>query len=148
MASITISGGHKWKAYLQRLAQKAKVRAGVPEGATNSEGKSVAEYAAYNEFGAARIPPRPFMRNTLEEQRRNWIDALAALLKEGHTPDNALQLLGRRMADDIQAKILSNMDPANAASTIAGKNKKEAGRAGTLVDTGALVTSISYVVEK
>ena len=81
MAAITISGGDKWKAYLERLAQKAEVRAGVLEGATNIETRQlVAEYAAYNEFGTSRIPARPFMRTTLQEQRGEWVQGLGRLL--------------------------------------------------------------------
>lgn len=59
MATITVSGGTKWKAYLERLAQKVQVRAGVLRGAKNSEGKSIAASAAYNEFGTTSIPARP-----------------------------------------------------------------------------------------
>lgn len=148
MAAITISGGDKWKAYLERLAQKAEVRAGVLEGATNIETRQlVAEYAAYNEFGTARIPARPFMRTTLQKQRGEWVQGLGRLLAS-RDPEQALHFVGRRMEDDIRAKILSNMAPANAPSTVARKNKEEAGRAGTLVDTGALAQSISYEISK
>lgn len=147
MAAITISGGDKWKAYLERLAQKAEVRAGVLEGATTTEGQSVAQYAAYNEFGTARIPARPFMRTTLQKQRGEWVQGLGRLLAS-RDPEQALHFVGRRMEDDIRAKILSNMAPANAPSTVARKNKEEAGRAGTLVDTGALAQSISYEISK
>lgn len=147
MAAITISGGDKWKAYLERLAQKAEVRAGVLEGATTTEGQSVAQYAAYNEFGTARIPARPFMRTTLQKQRGEWVQGLGRLLAS-RDPEQALHFVGRRMEDDIRTKILSNMAPANAPSTVARKNKEEAGRAGTLVDTGALAQSISYEISK
>lgn len=147
MAGITVSGGNKWRKALERLARKVQVRAGVLEGATTTEGQSVAQYAACNEFGTARIPARPFMRSTLTEQRRAWINGFSALLKAGRTPDEALRRVGERMARNIKDKILSNMEPANAASTIARKNKKEAGRAGTLVDTGTLEKSINFEVQ-
>lgn len=80
MGKATISGGTRWKAYLERLAKKAEVRAGVMEDATTDEGERVAEYAAYNEFGTSRVPPRPFMRKTLERERENWIRGVGALL--------------------------------------------------------------------
>lgn len=147
MAAITISGGDKWRKALERMARKAQVRAGVLEGATTTEGQSVAQYAAYNEFGTARIPARPFMRTTLQKQRGEWVQGLGRLLAS-RDPEQALHFVGRRMEDDIRAKILSNMAPANAPSTVARKNKEEAGRAGTLVDTGALAQSISYEISK
>lgn len=148
MANITVKGGDKWRKALERLAQKVQVRAGVLEGATTTEGQSVVQYAAYNEFGTSRIPARPFMRSTLTEQRQAWINGFLALLKAGRAPDEALRLVGDRMVRNFKDKILSNMEPANAASTIARKNKKEAGRAGTLFDTGALLKSINSEIVK
>lgn len=148
MANITVKGGDKWRKALERMAQKVQVRAGVLEGATTTEGQSVVQYAAYNEFGTSRIPARPFMRSTLTEQRQAWINGFLALLKAGRAPDEALRLVGDRMVRNFKDKILSNMEPANAASTIARKNKKEAGRAGTLFDTGALLKSINSEIVK
>lgn len=148
MGKATISGGTRWKAYLERLAKKVEVRAGVMEDATNDAHERIAPYAACNEFGTARIPPRPFMRKTLERERENWIRGVGALLKNGLSPDEALEKTGKRMAENIEATIMSNMAPANAPSTIRRKNRAEAGRAGTLVDTGALVKSITHQVTK
>ena len=71
-----------------------------------------------------------------------------ALLKNGLSPDEALEKTGKRMAENIEATIMSNMAPANAPSTIRRKNRTEAGRAGTLVDTGALLKSITHQVPK
>lgn len=174
MANISIKGGDKWRKVLSRMAQdKAiKVRAGVLEGATTTDGKTVAQYAAYNEFGAVVrvspkmkaffryrfgvnlkkdelvIPVRPFMRTTLEKHRQAWVSGVVALLKNGHTPQDTLQQVGKRMAGDIQAQIMSNMDPENSGLTTKIKNERESGRAGTLVNTGTLVRSINYEVEK
>lgn len=148
MSNVTISGGTKWQAYLERLAQKVQVRAGVMEGAKTDAGERVAPYAACNEYGTSRIPPRPFMRKTLERERENWIQGVGALLGKGRSPDEALELVGTRMAENIEATIMSNMAPANAPSTIRRKNRTEAGRAGTLVDTGALLKSITHQVTK
>lgn len=64
--SFNIRGGRKWKAVLDRLAVKAEVRAGILEGAKNTEGEYVAQYAAYNEYGTPTIRERPFMRTTIE----------------------------------------------------------------------------------
>lgn len=59
-ANISLKGG-KWRKALSRLAQDKKivVRAGVLKGAKTTDGKSVATYAAYNEFGAVvRVTPK------------------------------------------------------------------------------------------
>lgn len=173
-ANISIKGGDRWRKALSRLAQDKKimVRAGVLEGATTTDGKSVAQYAAYNEFGTVIpvtgkmkgffrhqfgvnlkkqvivIPARPFMRRTLENHRQAWVNGVAALLKESRSPEDTLEHVGRRMADDIQAQIMSNMEPENSVLTKKIKNEQESGRAGTLVNTGTLVRAISYEVEK
>ena len=174
MANISIKGGDQWRKALSRLARDKviKVRAGVLEGAKTTDGKTVAQYAAYNEFGAVVrvtpkmkaffryrfgvnlkkdalvIPARPFMRTTLENHQKDWLNGVAALIKAGRTPEDTLQQVGKRIADDIQAQIMSNMDPANSGLTTQIKNERESGRAGTLVNTGALVKAINYEVEK
>lgn len=148
------------------------VKAGVLENATRGEGGTpVAEYAAYNEYGATieipertqtlyfkrkrdgsvgnrfvkkgksdfaqdatvkahtvTIPSRPFLRSTLDAKAGVWCDNLTKALEAGRTPKEAMRLVGRRMADDIQATIKSNMPPDNAESTKRRKNAKGAGK--------------------
>ncbi len=167
------------------------VKAGVLENAKRGEGGTpVAEYAAYNEYGATieipertqtlyfkrkrdgsvgnrfvkkgksdfaqdatvkahtvTIPSRPFLRSTLDAKADVWCDNLAEALEAGRTPKEAMRLVGRRMADDIQATIKSNMPPDNAESTKRRKNAKGAGK-GTLIDSGSLLKAIDYEVVK
>ena len=142
------------------------------EGAKTTDGKSVATYAAYNEFGAVVrvtpkmkaffrhrfginlkkqklvIPGRPFMRRTLRNHRQEWVNKVAAALKAGRTPEDVLDLVGKIMAQDIQAQIKSNMKPKNKPLTLMIKNAQESGRAGTLMNTGALYGAITYEVVK
>lgn len=130
------------------------VIAGVLEGATNREtGESVAEYAAHNEFGTNRIPSRPFLRQTFDEKAGEWAENLGKAVEAGYSPAGAFQLVGTRMAEDIQATIKSNMPPKNSEATINRKRKKVDGGArgesmvpGTLIDTGSLLSSIDYEV--
>lgn len=164
------------------------VKAGVLENAKRAEGgTSVAEYAAYNEYGATveipertqtlyfkrtrdgvgnrfvkksksdfaqdaavkahtvTIPSRPFLRSTLDAKADAWCRNLAEALGAGRTPKQAMRLVGRRMADDIQATIKSNMPPDNAESTKRRKNAKGAGK-GTLIDSGSLLKAIDYEI--
>ena len=71
---MTFKGGDKYKGLLARIAaQNVGVKAGILAGATKADGTKVAYYAAVNEFGGTsvieghtvRIPPRPFMRDTV-----------------------------------------------------------------------------------
>ena len=94
------------------------VKAGVLESAKRAEGgASVAEYAADREYGTSAVPSSPFLRSTLDARAEAWCDNLAQALAAGRTPEEAMQLVGHRMADDIQATIKSNMPPDNAEST-------------------------------
>ena len=96
------------------------------------------------------IPARPFMRSTVEAQKDAWAKAFAdAFVAKAHERDavvRGLNLLGRKMQDDIVATIKSNLAPDNAESTKRRKNAKGAGK-GTLIDKGHLLKSISYEVE-
>ncbi|MBD5417368.1 MAG: hypothetical protein HDR50_06860 [Desulfovibrio sp.] len=174
MANISIKGGDKWRKALSKLAQDKviKVRAGVLEDAKTTDGKLIAQYAAYNEFGAVVrvtpkmkaffrhrfginlkkqklvIPGRPFMRRTLRNHRQEWVNKVAAALKAGRTPEDVLDLIGNVMAADIQAQIKSNMKPKNKPLTLMIKNAQESGRAGTLMNTGALIGAITSEVVK
>lgn len=174
MANISIKGGDRWRKALSKLAQDKviKVRAGVLEGATTTDGKSVATYAAYNEFGAVVrvtpkmkaffryrfgvnlkkdalvIPARPFMRTTLEKHQSEWVNMVAAALKAGLMPEDVLKKIGERMASDIQKQIMSNMEPENSKFTKMIKNEREKDGHGTLNHTGALVGAIMSEVEK
>ena len=174
--------GELEKLLKQYITPDIVVKAGVLENATRGEGGTpVAEYAAYNEYGATiEIPERtqtlyfkrkrdgsggkrgvrkgksdvavtthsrPFLRSTLDAKADAWCDNLAEALEAGWTPKEAMRLVGRRMADDIQATIKSNMPPDNAESTKRRKNAKGAGK-GTLIDSGSLLKSIDYEVVK
>ena len=96
------------------------------------------------------IPARPFMRSTVEARKGVWAKAFAnAFVAKAHKPDavvRGLNLLGKRIQDDIVATIKSNMEPENAESTKRRKNAKGAGK-GTLIDKGHLLNSISYELE-
>ena len=143
---------------LVRMTGGISVKAGILEGATNNEtGESVAAYAAYNEFGTANIPSRPFMRKTCDEKADTWVEGLGRMIGNGRSPEDAMKLLGMRMADDIIETIASNMPPPNSPETIASKTKKVVGKKakageshvpGTLIDTGSMIASVNYEVSR
>ena len=144
------------------------VEAGVFGGATDEDGVSVAEYAAYNEYGApgAGIPKRSFLRSTMESNSDKYRgllqNALKGLASSGASEPlrGALDAVGREMETDIIEKIKSNVPPANAPAYAAwkkgrrkvvegGKEKKDAtdeekGYTGTLMLTGTMLGSVSY----
>lgn len=146
---------------ISRAAGSSGVRVGVLEGATREDtGQSIAEYAAYNEFGTSRIPARPFMRSTIAEHSREW-PALFAQMVQGKTDnpatfERAWHMVGRAVQGQIVEKIASSMPPPNAESTKKRKAKRldnapaelqgMAHVPGTLIQDGYLINSIEYEV--
>lgn len=67
----------------------------------------------------------------------------------GISPQNALADMGSRMAQDIQATIMSNMEPENKKDWAEYKNRHEKDTYGlsgwgTLVYTGAMMGSVNW----
>ena len=142
------------------------VEAGILGGATDEDGVSVAEYAAYNEYGTSRIPKRPFLRTTMDKNRDKYVQllqgALRGLASSGASEPvgMALTAVGREMETDVIEQIKSNMPPPNAPDYAAwkrgerkvvegGKVKKNAkdsekGDLGTLFKSGTMLGSVSF----
>ena len=106
-----------------RYGRQLELRVGVLEGATNSDGRLIAEYAVKNEFGsrADNTPPRPFMRWTVRRYSRDWADGLALLLRQNTHPRRALELLGEMAGGMIRRTIIDWRTPPNSAETQARK---------------------------
>ena len=147
MASSTKDIDKGFKAFKQELqrAKNATVEIGIHQDAMN-DGLSIAEYAAYNEFGTVDIPERSFMRSTFDEKQSQINADMAKRYDQVKTGKigvhRALSLIGLRHAQDIQDKIGSNIQPANSEATVARKKSTK-----TLIDTGAMRQSIRHVVK-
>lgn len=133
---------------------------GTPAGAQVPLEHSTAEiatYAAYNEYGTANIPPRPFMHTAIEHRGKQWGKYVEGMiLHEGANLKQALEGAGQLMGSDI----VSSIDQAfvswtpNAPRTIQAKTKPatENGQITgkhvehPLIDTGDLMASIKYRV--
>lgn len=165
MAATGLQGGEKLKRKLAELANaRGMVKAGIPEGATNQNGVSIPMYAAMNEFGGQiavtdkmrgylaavkgvhlkkstkyiNIPSRPFLRQTVEKNRQQWVSDLKKLLLSGRSVPEALELMGIRMADDIRATVKAGNFAPNRWPKPSGNPP--------LYDSGDMVASIDYEV--
>lgn len=123
---------------------REKDGAEVPEGSD----ATLAAYATYNEFGSedGQSPPqRSFLRSTEAENRDKYVDMIGTAIGnhlDGRRHINqGLARVGAKVVRDVQAKIRSGVEPANAESTL--KRKKSTV---TLIDTGRLRQSIDYEV--
>ena len=152
MAAVEVKGGGKYEAVLQRLVDlKMGVKAGVLKGATTTNGQSIAAYAAYNEYGTAHIPPRPFLRTTASDKISSWQNVLAhavtGKVEDQQTWTRALTLTGEAMKANIKETIQRGGFAANAPGTI--KAKQRSGKREPdhpLIDTGQMLAAISYEV--
>lgn len=147
MNHVTVTGGDKYKAVLEKIARlKLTAQAGIPSGATTTDGKSIPMYAAYNEFGTSRIPARPFMRTTANEHQNEWCETLAGALKGEILKDNAkgaMGLVGEQMKAHIQQTIQKGSFAPNAPRTVANKRRKgKVEPDHPLIDTGQMLASI------
>ena len=116
-------------------------------------GPSVAEVAVWNEFGTTRgdgspgIPARPFMRQTFTKHDKEIKNLKKFLIKKimagTYTVDQALEILGKHVADFIRETMATGKFVPNTEATIA---KKGAGKR-PLLDTGHLSQSIMHSVE-
>lgn len=153
--SINISGGDKYKEFIKQMQQKRKhdVEAGFFEDSTyaDKKGTKVAWVAAWNEFGTLNkrgtqhIPPRPFMSDTLKENRPHWLKLMGQLLiKHNYDIKKCFTIVGLKMQADIKIRISKANDYylPNAPFTIEKKGKDS-----VLRDTNLMLASVQFRVK-
>lgn len=148
MAIVTVTGGTKYKAALEAIARlKIAAAAGIPAGAKTTDGKSIPEYAVYNELGTSRIPARPFMRNTMNLHKEEWLQIVASKLNfeeiKKDQAENVMGLVSEVMKAHIQQTIQKGSFAPNAPRTVAAK--RASGKVEPdhpLIDTGQMIASI------
>lgn len=155
MSGVTVKdrGAKAFVDRLRELGAGTKVRVGVLDDGPKRERDgasgplSLLEVAALHEFGApaAGIPQRSFVRATADEKRTEIGDlqvALATRVVNGKVaPEQALDLMGAKVASMVQAKIVEGIAPPLAPETVARK-----GSSVPLVDTGQLKSAITWKV--
>ena len=138
--------GRKYFAELEKMVS-LEIQVGFPEGMGDGyeNGASLAEVAAYNEFGGSSKPARPFMRQSFENHQadlQSGCDAANLRLNHGGTAEQALNELGLLAKGLVQEEIVEGGFAPNAPSTIAQK-----GSAQPLIDTGHMRQSVNYVIK-
>lgn len=142
---MAIKGLGKVVKRLQRMQKVGKtqkmLRVGFLEGATYPDGTPVALVAAVQEFGSPvnHIPARPFMRTAIEQNQGKWAAHIAKVLPQVESADDALNLAGEVVEDDLRKSIRDGGWAPNAPGTVAQK-----GFGTPLIDTAHMVRSISH----
>ena len=146
MPRARVRGGRKLRNLLRRAGRGGveRLQVGFFESARYPDGTPVAAVAAWNEFGAANIPERPFfrialagMRDPIEQIIRNEINPLK-LVVDRQLADK----IGAYAAGAVQESIADLTSPPNAPSTVARK-----GSSNPLIDTGQMRTAVTWRVE-
>ena len=110
------------------------------------EAMTVAQVAAFNEFGTKTIPERSFMRATIDENRRTLTSLTRSLLFRigmgEMTTERALNIIGLTITKLMKKKIVDLRKPPNADSTIKRKNSSN-----PLIDSSQMLNSVTDKVE-
>ena len=128
-------------------ANSLEVAVGLFSGKVNDKGKEVVEYATYNEFGIG-VPSRPFMSISFDENissiNKTISEETSKILAGNSTVKTSLANIGKIHKDNIRNVIENvNILPKLAESTVRKKKSTK-----TLIDTRALVDSVTYKVRK
>jgi phage gpG-like protein len=129
----------------------------APRDSSQAKGSPItnAALAYIHNYGspAMNIPARPFMEPGIESAKREISEGfqkagVAALEGKADQMMKSLHALGIKVVSAIRNKINSDIPPPLGRATLAARRRR--GRTGTktLVDTGQLRNSITYVVRK
>lgn len=136
-----------WKAIKKEmgLLDRVTVTVGIHADAGAEEGTLIAQYAAYNEYGAENVPERSFLRSTFDDKLPGLNRLKAKLIKlvSGGKlrAKKAADLIGLQHASDVQDKIVDLRDPPNSPVTIAMK-----GSSNPLIDQGYMKNAVRHEV--
>lgn len=149
MSIRLVKGGDVFKKLDKKLKDsKYKLQVGFFKGFNRRSGnKSIpqAQIAYWNEYGTndGNIPPRPFMRRTIDSKSDKWLEHLnKELVSNKLDIKPAINKLGLEMEMDIKQEITDLQTPPNAESTIKAK-----GSSNPLIDTGTMRNSVTHTIK-
>ena len=154
--SVTISDtltpeGKRFMKELQELA-KLEAQIGFHRGDNvDDDGTDLCDIAAWNEFGTTsklgnkHIPARPFLKQSVENNRDEINQMLAEKKKEimsGTPAEQILKEIGLFQKDLIQIEISEGSFEPNAEYTIEKKGSDK-----PLIDTSRMLQSVNYKIK-
>lgn len=137
--------GRRFKKELEELA-KLEVAVGYQQGQTNKEGVSLAEIAIFNDLGTVHIPSRPFMRDSLNNNKEhisNFMQRAVGGIVNGVSAEEILNKIGAEQKGLIQREIRNGSFAPNSPATIRKK-----GSAQPLIDKGTMRDSVNFIVRE
>ena len=133
---------------LRKLEFKPIVKIGFPQESskTNADHKeskflTVLDVAVFHEFGTVNLPERSFIRASFDQNKKKYQKLNRKLMVKIYsnrmTVENALDILGETILNDIKAFLTNNeVDPASQRAI------NEGGK--TLVDTAQMMNSLTF----
>lgn len=122
-----------------------EIRAGVlPSAGKGKKGVPIAEYATYNEYGTEKIPSRPFMATSADENK-GWSTSVKNAVKgiiDGAEVISQMNTVGEKMKTDIKKNIGTYRFKPLKPATV-----KKKGHDIQLIDSGALYDAIDFEVK-
>jgi hypothetical protein len=137
-----------WSKALLDLMKKYTLTVGVHAGdADRGDGSSSAQIGFWHEMGSGNNPPRSFLRATFDsnlDKYKKLANTAAGKAARGDiTAEQALSLVGLKIASDVKEAIRAGIDPSLKPATL----KKKKGKSTPLIDTGQLLNSIDFEVK-
>lgn len=156
MSLAIVDNKKHWKQLKEVIKnlKKIVIKVGIQKDAgENSDGKYIADYGAFNEFGVnkpekkIKIPERSFLRSTTDENdgwKKEIEEAYVDILEGKMDTFKAMSRVGVKARDDIITKIDKGDPnwPPNAPATI---KRKKSSR--PLIDKAFLKKAIQYQFE-
>lgn len=145
-------GAKRLQNILHGISKDCSAKVGFFPSAKYPDGTPVAYVAAIQEFGHGPIPPRPFMRTTIDNDQNSWRSLLKTqmqTLANGKTVKQVLTILASTVEGGIAKSITKVTDPPLKQSTIDRRFHSKKGSVSTkpLVDTRLMFDSVTSVVE-
>lgn len=134
---------------LEVLAYRKGVTIGYSSEKEHDSGPGLAEVARIQEFGTKTIPPRPFIRPTLDSFKKIWAAKVVKGLKRHKTDSGVVTVwgdVGKSIVRCLRTAIDKVNDPPLSVKTIARRRKKGNYSIKPLVDTGTMRDELAYQV--
>ena len=147
MMSNVIDKDLGWKRIKRKMdfLDGKEIRAGVlPSAGNGKKGVPISEYATYNEYGTEKIPSRPFMATSADENK-GWSTSVKNAVKgiiDGAEVISQMNTVGEKMKTDIKKNIGTYRFKPLKPATV-----KKKGHDIQLIDSGDLYDAIDYEVK-
>lgn len=150
-SNVVIDNDEGWRELMVQLKALGRAKgASATVGIHGDQGSDLVIYASANEFGTrdGHVPARPFLRTTVDENRREIEDGLGeavGLALDGKQPLSVgVGKVAETVVGKVQEKISDIEDPPNAPSTIEDKIRRF-GKPGTpLIAEGRMRQSVGW----